>query len=63
MTNWVCLIFGVIVAFVFVIYTIFWRCKLHSESAGRWFIVYALIPVILLFGSVTLMYFGIKGLM
>lgn len=62
MTNWACLISGVIIAFVFAIHTIFWRCKLHSESEGKWFIVYALIPAILFFGAITLMYFGIKGL-
>lgn len=62
MSNLILLLVGVVLAVVFVIYTIFWRCKLHSESEGMWFIVYALIPVILLLGSISLMYFGIRGL-
>lgn len=62
MLDWLRLIIGIILAFIFAFYTIFWRCRLNSESEGKWFVVYVLIPALLFFGSITLIYFGILGL-
>lgn len=63
MINCIYLITGVVFAFLFAAYTIFFRNKLPSESEGKWFIVYALIPTILALGSIVLMYFGVRGLL
>ena len=63
MINWIYLIIGVAGAFIFAIYSIFWIVKLCDESKSKWFIIYVLIPTALLFGSIILMYFGIRGLL
>lgn len=63
MINWVYLTTGIVFAFLLVVYVVFIRNELPSESGGRWFILYALIPTILVLGSISLMYFGIRGLL
>lgn len=63
MINVIHLVVGVLLAFTFAIYIVFWRCNLHRESEGNWFVLYFLIPIALLLGSMLLLYIGIRGLM